>query len=694
MPTKKLFGKTFDARPDRLDIRDLPYRAPLKSLPERYPSQDRIDKFLPYYSTTGMVLDQGKEGACTGFGLAAVVNYLKWEPWLIETLSVGKKPKAENTPPKISTRMLYQNARLYDEWKGDDYEGSSCRGAMKGFHKHGVCKETCWPYWDRAERNKPGKPQEGWREDAAQTPLGAYYRIDTGSIADLQAAIHEVHAIYVSASVHDGWRLGKCKTLAKATIPDPVSGETAGHAFALVGYTPDGFIVQNSWGPNWGFHGFGLLRYTNWSANASDAWVLALGAPIKDSKSPPARTAITLEERARFRSPLRDAEQARDKLKKESGRVQVIPWTKAEEANHIVFIGQGGRANRELVAAIDAEDAVRFVADEARKSRKKIAIYCHGGLNDRDEGVKRAQILGPWFMENGIHPIFVVWQTGFLECAKSILDAAPRALPDAAQARAQGRILEQIEEELDRCFEVVARDMGVKAIWEDMKNRAEEASAEAGGMNLLAAFLAQALGAQNVSGLHLLGHSAGVIMIGWFLAAMAKENLKANTIHLWAPACTVGFALATYAKAFGNGTANQKSTFVSVLTDENERADHCIPALYSKSLLYLVSRALERDHKTPLLGMHKVWTDSYAKDDAFKSNLLPTIEDWRAASTDVHLDRAIGTKEVPIRRKSKAVETIAANHGSFDNNLDVINLAIERITGRKPKVPVTDLKGF
>ena len=36
MPTKKMFGKKFDTRPDRLDLRDLPYRAPLRSLPEQY----------------------------------------------------------------------------------------------------------------------------------------------------------------------------------------------------------------------------------------------------------------------------------------------------------------------------------------------------------------------------------------------------------------------------------------------------------------------------------------------------------------------------------------------------------------------------------------------------------------------------------------------------------------------------------
>ena len=62
--------------------------------------------------------------------------------------------------------------------------------------------------------------------------------------------------------------------------------ETGGHAFALVGYTRDGFIIQNSWGANWGFNGFAILSYQDWVANGMDAWVVVRGAPINKSSSP------------------------------------------------------------------------------------------------------------------------------------------------------------------------------------------------------------------------------------------------------------------------------------------------------------------------------------------------------------------------------------------------------------------------
>jgi hypothetical protein len=66
------------ARPDRVDFRDRPYQPPLRSLQAQYPTDDLIEKFLDTYVNDENILDQGQEGACTGFGLAAVVNYIYW----------------------------------------------------------------------------------------------------------------------------------------------------------------------------------------------------------------------------------------------------------------------------------------------------------------------------------------------------------------------------------------------------------------------------------------------------------------------------------------------------------------------------------------------------------------------------------------------------------------------------------------
>lgn len=113
-----LRGRKLDARPDRVDLRDRPYLPRLASLPDRYPDSRFIARKLPGYTQAGLILDQRQEGACTGFGLAAVVNYLFWK----------NAPSGRRTVTRVSPRMLYHLARFYDEWPGEDYEGSSCRG--------------------------------------------------------------------------------------------------------------------------------------------------------------------------------------------------------------------------------------------------------------------------------------------------------------------------------------------------------------------------------------------------------------------------------------------------------------------------------------------------------------------------------------------------------------------------------------
>jgi hypothetical protein len=710
MPTKILFNgaRKFDARPDRMDFRDLAYRAPLVSLPDKYPSDILIANWFPLYRAGRMVLDQGKEGSCTGFGLAAVVNYLRWE-------RANRQAMANSRPPaqieRISARMLYQNARLYDEWKGDDYEGSSCRGAMKGFHKHGVCTEDFWPNF--AKRGKPGSPIDGWDVNAPQTPLGAYYRIDGRSLVDMQSAIYETHAIYVSADVHDGWdRVKKNRrTIDDARIDSPRDpDDVGGHAFAIVGYTSDGFIVQNSWGPDWGFHGFGLFPYEDWTRYGTDAWTLALGAPMQVSfpaikgktnakaqagrtfRSPQMRAELSLDDRLRARSMQR--------TKAAGDTSEVSPWINGEEAKRMIFIGHNGRAEREHVAANSGDDAVRMVIRDcidtaARDGYSQVALYCHGGLNSRLDGIDRARVLGPWFEANRIMPIFVVWQTGLLESAGDILKTALEKIGFPA-ATDQGWLRSKINEVKDRAFEVFARDAGIKPIWENMKSRADGASRPGGGMMTAARELKAALGDLSRNDrpeIHLIGHSAGAIMHGNFLSAMKAQELKASSIQLWAPACTVEFATAKYGPAFASKVADPNTTYIEVLSDDNEKSDPCVPALYSKSLLYLVSRALEPEHKTPVLGLQRAWSKKPDEEDTFIEGYQKIVDAWQRASSGIALDSTITETEVPIRREKNKDETIDASHGSFDNNLNVVNRAIRRIRGRVLE-EVTDLHGF
>ena len=102
--------------------------------------------------------------------------------------------------------MLYDMARRYDEWPGERYEGSSARGAMKGWHKHGVCSKANWPKDDRnAERFRVRFAE------ALRRPLGSYLRVNHKDVIAMHSAITEVGILYATASVHDGWEhVGRC----------------------------------------------------------------------------------------------------------------------------------------------------------------------------------------------------------------------------------------------------------------------------------------------------------------------------------------------------------------------------------------------------------------------------------------------------------------------------------------------------
>jgi hypothetical protein len=66
--------RTLDARPDTLDFRDRMFEPTLIEVPVRRTLQAYRRRSVP-------VLDQGRDGACTGFGLATVVHRGAMKGW-------------------------------------------------------------------------------------------------------------------------------------------------------------------------------------------------------------------------------------------------------------------------------------------------------------------------------------------------------------------------------------------------------------------------------------------------------------------------------------------------------------------------------------------------------------------------------------------------------------------------------------
>jgi predicted protein tyrosine phosphatase len=235
---------------------------------------------------------------------------------------------------------------------------------------------------------------------------------------------------------------------------------------------------------------------------------------------------------------------------------------------------------------------------------------------------------------------------------------------------------------LDRTIEVVAGPVA-KPIWSQIKQNAAAAIERGMGLDLLATALRDLSAQLPRLQLHLIGHSAGSLMLGQLLTRMTSLKLSADSCHLYAPACTIRFALEHYARAFERGALQAAATHLHVLSERREQQDTVGP--YHKSLLYLVSRALERNHKTPLLGLQLAHS-AVAGRELWHEDEVTAAEQWQALARSCPINlHVIDSAQVSTGRLGRPVP---AAHGSFDNDADVIGSTLSRICGGKLRFPV------
>lgn len=685
-------NRLIDAKPDRVDHRDRMYQPRLVSLPRQYPAPDTLAEHLDNYK---LVLDQGYEGACVGFGLAAVINYLLYRNSL-----------ASDTPGEIepvSARMLHTMARFYDEWPGEDYLGTSCRGAMKGWFRHGVCSDVLWPY-RKTPRHRASfiRPDPQWQQDALKNPLGAYFRVHRDSITDMQSALCEAGAVYVSAKYHHGW-----DDVAFGARQMPVirhKRRSAGaHAFAIIGYTPQGFILQNSWGPKWGYKGFAIITYDDWLKNAEDAWVAVLGAPVElDGLTE------TLNVRARRRLGVATAAN-----QGQHRRQKVSVLTPADAYQHTVMIADNGAPSNRFLDIETAAKAVRETVVElprqwlkANRSRK-LVVYAQSGLTDEEMAVDRVRVLAPRFLNNGIYPIFLSLKGGFRQDLAGIVDQAVvnfmNPVTRSTQSgynkpvpveQAESHVLfsgaEQSRESQDKSVELACQHMTVKPLWMQLKRNAETSRQKAGALAEVARNLQRLKNQMRDLEIHFVGHSAGVQLIGHLLKRVQPLRLCVVSCTLYAPACTLDFAVDYLLPAMQRGGALQrKDLYVEVLTDNREVEDSV--GHYGKSLLYLVSRGIEDVHGTPILGMEKVWNEKKWPDwpDDVAGLHLESLKTWRKfcrgrvrEPKNLLINNHRNVTVLPGRKR------VPISHMNMDLDVRAIARTVERVRRRRLRTPV------
>ncbi|MDE3739538.1 C1 family peptidase [Metapseudomonas resinovorans] len=604
-PRRKAAGKRLDVRRDSMDFRDLTYSASLAPLPdELYPDWPLLH-----------ILDQGEEGACTGFGLAAAINYLR-----------GRRA----LPGRASPQMLFAMARRYDQWPGENYDFSSARGAMKGWHKHGVCLEGSW-------RGGSGLTP-AIQQEALDIPLGAYFRVFS-RINDVQAALRDVGVLFASARTHEGWRAPRRGVIDwKPDSPD-IGG---GHAFALIGYNRDGFLVQNSWGPDWGgyrqgkasYAGVALWSYADFEANVWDVWVAQLGVAVNHGVTDTATRYVS-----------------------DGGTARLALQGPPQEAIYLHYLHiDDGRFDGLGQYASDLVQVEAIIEELQHSKPQHLLLYAHGGLNSVNGSAMRAFKWRPAFRDNGVHELHFIWETGLLaELGDILLGKLPLV----------GERVGSVSSWWDNQVESLVQPAGF-ALWQEMKRDADRAFQKGAAGTQALQRLVGWLAAQGTQApkVHLVGHSAGSIWHARLWQAWQALNGPAiDNLVLFAPACTLELYQTTFLKALGHGIRQQT---LFVLSDQAEQEDN-VAKVYRKSLLYLVSNALDdRQRRVPLLGMQK-----------FQPAQQPPGSTLVVASTSGPASRS-------------------TSHGGFDNDLQTMDHLLRVVLGSGGfrGFKVDELKGY
>ena len=153
--------------------------------------------------TCAVNLDQGREGACTGF---AVSGEAAADPYPVAGIT------------NAVALALYHEAQKLDPWAGTPHDGSTVLAAMKA-----------------------GKARKWY----------GVYRWAFGE-EDLALAVGNAGPAVLGINWYSGMREPDCHGLIRRT-----GSKVGGHAILCRGYdVPTGrYLLRNSWGPRWGLAG-------------------------------------------------------------------------------------------------------------------------------------------------------------------------------------------------------------------------------------------------------------------------------------------------------------------------------------------------------------------------------------------------------------------------------------------------------
>lgn len=200
--------------------------------------------------------DQGQLGSCTANSCVFLVEFQLFRETAKEFMG--------------SRLFVYYNERLIEGDVGQD-NGAVVADSINSIAKYGVCPETELPYDISQFAVKPS--------DACYT-CGSEYKCDKfrcvkQTFNQLIQALAKGHPVTFGTTLYTSFENVGSDGL--VPLPD-VTKESVigGHCMNICGWNGERFIVRNSWGPNWGDHGYCYFpkEYILNSDLTSDFWIV------------------------------------------------------------------------------------------------------------------------------------------------------------------------------------------------------------------------------------------------------------------------------------------------------------------------------------------------------------------------------------------------------------------------------------
>ena len=229
-------NKVLDVPETPIDERDWELKEEMIANSENINLQEFSRRYL-----TPPVKNQGGIGSCVGHSGRVVYG---------DTLDFdGKEPSA---------MWIYKKGKIHDPFPGEDYSGTTIKGACRGLILEGCCEEKFWPYLD----DEDAPMLEGAAENAAQHKIDSYYVIPKQNHDLIKKTLLQ-ETLWTSIKVNYEFYYTPKSGIVN-TEKYLASSSAGGHAIAMTGWKIiDGELYwefQNSWGKSFGNDGFFYLE--------------------------------------------------------------------------------------------------------------------------------------------------------------------------------------------------------------------------------------------------------------------------------------------------------------------------------------------------------------------------------------------------------------------------------------------------